>query len=277
MPWLALTLEVGAASADALGDALLAAGALSITVDDPEAPACRLSALLPVNTRAEDVLREAAAACGLAVPPRFSVSRVEDDDWVRRSQAQFAPFAVGERLWVGPSWHQPPADSPAAVVRIDPGLAFGTGSHPSTRLVLGFLADALAGGERVLDYGCGSGILAVAAARLGASEVDAVDIDPQSVATAAANAALNGVALRAALPDALAPRVYDVVVANILAQPLILLAPVLASRAAPGARIALSGILASQAQEVADAYAPFFAMRHDRALEGWSLVEGTRR
>jgi ribosomal protein L11 methyltransferase len=277
MPWLALTLEVDAASADALGDALLAAGALSITVDEPEAPRCRLSALLALQCAPEDVLREAASACGIAPLPRFGVARVEDDDWVRRSQAQFLPFTVGERLWVGPSWHQPPADCAAAIVRIDPGLAFGTGSHPSTRLVLGFLAEAIAGGERVLDYGCGSGILAVAAARLGASEVDAVDIDAQSVETAAANAALNGIRLRAALPDALAPRVYDVVVANILAQPLILLAPVLAARAASGARIALSGILSAQAGEVAAAYEPYFATSVPRSLDGWSLVEGRRR
>jgi ribosomal protein L11 methyltransferase len=277
MPWLALTLEVDAASADALGDALLAAGALSITVDEPEAPQCRLSALLALQSRPEDVLREAVSACGWAALPGFSVSRVEDDNWVRRSQAQFTPFTVGKRLWVGPSWHEPPAGSTAAVVRIDPGLAFGTGSHPSTRLVLEFLADAIAGGESLLDYGCGSGILAVAAAKLGAPDVDAVDIDPESVTTAAANAALNSVALRVALPDALAARVYDVVVANILAQPLILLAPVLATRAASGARIALSGILASQAQEVADAYAPFFATSCRRSLDGWSLVEGVRR
>ncbi len=277
MPWLALTLEVDAASADAFGDALLAAGALSIAVDEPEAPTCRLSALLALAARPEDLLREAAAACGMASLPGFSVSRVEDDDWVRRSQAQFTPFTVGKRLWVGPSWHEPPDGSTAAVVRIDPGLAFGTGSHPSTRLVLEFLAEAIAGGESVLDYGCGSGILAVAAAKLGAPDVDAVDIDPLSVRTAAANAALNAIRLHAALPDALAPRVYDVVVANILAQPLILLAPVLAACAAPGARIALSGILSSQAGEVAAAYEPYFATSVPRSLDGWSLVEGLRR
>jgi ribosomal protein L11 methyltransferase len=277
MPWLALTLEVDAASADALGDALLAAGALSITVDEPEAPSCRLSALLAVHADPEGVLSEAASACGMATLPGFDVARVEDDDWVRRSQAQFLPFAVGERLWVGPSWQQPPADSAAAILRIDPGLAFGTGSHPSTRLVLEFLAEAVAGGERVLDYGCGSGILALAAARLGAAKVDAVDIDPQSIETAAANAALNHIQLRAALPDALPPGVYDVVVANILAQPLVLLAPVLAARAASGARIALSGILATQAGEVAAAYDPFFATSCRRSLDGWSLVEGLRR
>lgn len=277
MAWLSLTLEVDAAAADVLGEALLAAGAQSVTVDDPQAERCALSALLALDADPRGLLGRAARECGLAEPPAFVVGRVEDDDWVRRTQAQFAPFAVGERLWVGASWHEPPAGTGAAIVRIDPGLAFGTGSHPSTRLALEHLAHALRGGERVLDYGCGSGILAVSAAKLGASEVDAVDIDAQSVATTAANAALNAVAVRAALPDALAPRAYDLVVANILAQPLILLAPLLGARVAAGGGIALSGILATQAAEVAAAYASRFAIRTEKTLDGWALLAGVRR
>lgn len=277
MAWLSLTLEVDAAAADVLGDALLAAGAHSVIVDDPQAERCALSALLSLEASPEAALRHAAAECGLAPLPAFTIRRVEDDDWVRRTQAQFAPFAVGERLWVGASWHEPPPGSPAAIVRIDPGLAFGTGSHPSTRLALDYLAHTLRGGERVLDYGCGSGILAVSAAKLGASEVDAVDIDAQSVATTAENAVLNAVVLRAAQPEALEARTYDLVVANILAQPLILLAPLLAARCRPGGRIVLSGILASQAEEVAAAYAPFFATGVDRTIEGWALLAGVRR
>jgi ribosomal protein L11 methyltransferase len=277
MAWLALTLEVDAAAADVLGEALLARGAQSVTVDDPQAERCSLSALLALDADPRAVLREAARECGFAEPPPCTVARVEDEDWVRRTQSQFAPFAVGDRLWVGASWHEPPAGTGAAIVRIDPGLAFGTGSHPSTRLALEHLALGLRGGERVLDYGCGSGILAVSAAKLGASEVDAVDIDPQSVATTAANAALNAVEVRAALPDALEPRAYDLVVANILAQPLILLAPLLGARAAPGGRIVLSGILETQAWEVAAAYAPRFAIRTERTLEGWALLAGVRQ
>jgi ribosomal protein L11 methyltransferase len=276
MPWLALTLEVDAAAAEALGDALLEAGALSVTVLEPESPACRVTALLAHDATPGVFVREAERVLGAGRPSRHRVEEVADEDWVRRSQSQFVPIVLGERLWIGPSWHQPP-EGTAAVARIDPGMAFGTGSHPSTRLVLEYLADVIEGGERVLDYGCGSGILAVAAAKLGASQVDAVDIDPLSVATAAANAALNGVALQPTLPDLLAPGVYDVVVANILAQPLVLLAPLLAARTRPGGRIALSGILETQAVEVAAAYAPFFLTRQDRTREGWALVEGARK
>lgn len=275
MPWLSLTLEADAASADALGDAFLAAGALSVTVLEPDSPACRVSALLAPDATVERIVEEVAGALGLPQLPPHSVERVEDEDWVRRSQSQFVPIVLGERLWIGPTWHQA-LEGMGAVARIDPGMAFGTGSHPSTRLALEFLAAEIHGGESVLDYGCGSGILAVAAAKLGASEIDAVDIDALSVATAAANAALNGVALRPMAPDQLAPRVYDVVVANILAQPLVLLAPLLAARTRQAGRIALSGILEPQAAEVAAAYAPFFRVRIDRTLEGWALVEGVR-
>jgi ribosomal protein L11 methyltransferase len=163
------------------------------------------------------------------------------------------------------------------VVRLDPGLAFGTGSHPTTRLVLGELESRLRGGERVLDYGCGSGILAIAAARLGAAAVDAVDIDPQAVTTTAENADANGVALRAFLPEALPPGTYDCVISNILAQPLIVLAPLLAARAAPGARIALAGLLDAQAEEVAAAYRGDFDMAVAASLDGWALLAGVRR
>jgi ribosomal protein L11 methyltransferase len=275
MPWLALSLEVDADATETLGDALLAAGALSVTVLEPDAPSCRLSALLAADATVDDFVREAQRALATEAPPVYRVDRVEDEDWVRRSQAQFEPIVLGDRLWIGPSWHEAPARMPVA--RIDPGMAFGTGSHPSTRLVLEYLAAEVQGGESVLDYGCGSGILAVAAAKLGAAHVDAVDIDAQSVATAAANAAINGVGLQPGFPDQLATRVYDVVVANILAQPLILLAPLLAGYAGRGGRIALSGILETQADEVAAAYTPYFATRIERTREGWALVEGKRR
>ena len=159
-------------------------------------------------------------------------------------------------------------------MRIDPGLAFGTGSHPSTRLVLVFLEGTIRGGERVLDYGCGSGILAIAAAKLGAMQVDAVDIDHRAVETARANALANAVAPTAALPDALTAVDYDVVVANILAQPLIELAPLFARL---GARVALCGILETQAAEVTQAYAPWFDMRMAGSDEGWVLLAGGRK
>ena len=274
MPWLGLTLELDPAAAEAMSDALLEAGAQSVWLGSPDAPRTLVHALLAANADAGAIVRAAAAAAGMAAP-EFSLAAIGDEDWVRRSQAQFPPIVIGARLWVGPTWHEPPPGR--AAVRLDPGLAFGTGTHPTTRLTLAFLETAIKGGERVLDYGCGSGILAIAAAKLGAARVDAVDIDPQAVETAAANARANRVAVRALLPDALPGETYDIVVSNILAQPLVLLAPLLGSRVAAGGRIALSGILQTQAAEVMDAYAARFEMRIDAVDEGWALLAGQRR
>jgi ribosomal protein L11 methyltransferase len=275
MPWLALTVEADGAQLEVLSEALLEGGAQSVCVDaiDTERPS--LTALLGTDADAAALLTAAARACGLTRTPAFQLAQVDDQDWVRRSREQFAPLSIGGRLWIGPSWHEPPAGVLAAL-SLDPGLAFGTGSHPSTRLVLQFLERTLRGGESMLDYGCGSGILAIAAAKLGARKVDAVDLDPQALETTAANARANGVAVHVATPEALPAARYDIVVSNILAQPLMLLAPLLASRTAPGGRIALSGILESQADEVARAYAGCFDMTVS-AQEGWVLLEGRRQ
>jgi len=271
MAWLALSLELEAAAAEALSEAMLDAGALSVSIEDPQAERCRVSALLDAGAD------PAAFISSLFEhPPRYEVAKVEDADWVRKSQAQFTPVQIGDRLWIGPTWCEPPA-ARAAVVRLDPGMAFGTGSHPSTRLVLKFLENHVHGGERVLDYGCGSGILAIAAAKLGAARVDGVDVDPQALATAAANARANGVELGVFLPEDFSGAGYDLVVANILAQPLVVLAPLLAAKCAKGGRIALSGILGAQAGEVAEAYAPYFDCDASLAADGWALVEGARR
>jgi ribosomal protein L11 methyltransferase len=275
MPWLALTLEVDAGAAEAMSDALLEAGAQSVSIDQVERPRHALSALLSIQQDAHGLVARAASAAGLAPAPPFSVSEVADQDWVRTTQSQFAPLEVGSRLWIGASWHKPPPGR--ITVRLDPGLAFGTGSHPTTRLVLGFLEQTIRGGERVLDYGCGSGILAIAAAKLGAARVDGVDVDPQAVETAAANALANGVELGAALPDALPDALYDIVVSNILAQPLIVLAPLLAARTDHAGGIALAGILMSQAAEVAAAYAPWFDIATRETQDGWALVSGLRK
>lgn len=275
MSWLGLTLELDAAAAEAFSDALLQAGAQSVSIDNLDAPRPTLHALLSPDSEPRRALAAAAAAAGLAAVPEFSVRVIHDEDWVRKTQAQFAPLEIGARLWIGPTWHRPAPGR--AAVQLDPGLAFGTGTHPTTRLVLAFLERVVRGGERVLDYGCGSGILAIAAAKLGAAHVDGVDTDPQAVQIAAANARANGVALRAALPEALAATTYDIVVSNILAQPLIVLAPLLAARTAAGGRLALSGILESQAAEVVAAYVPWFDIRIDQIEEGWALLAGTRK
>lgn len=269
MPWLAVTLDLEAGAVEAFGDALLAAGAQSVALE-----AGRLSAILRPHDDANAMIVAAAQSAGVAAP-RFSAQRLEDQDWVRASQAQFASLRLG-RLWIGATWHEPPANA-AAIVRIDPGLAFGTGSHPSTKLVLAFLERTLAGGERVLDYGCGSGILAIAAAKLGAASVDAVDVDIQAVEATAMNARLNQVEVRALAPESLPVKSYDFVLANILFQPLVVLAPLLAARTARGGRIALAGILEAQAAELIAAYAEWFDSAVAAREDGWALVTGVRR
>jgi ribosomal protein L11 methyltransferase len=266
MPWLALKLQVERAAAEAFSDALLEAGAHSVALEEQGG----MVALLAHGDDAARVVAEAARQAGIA-PPGFSTERVADQDWVRASQAQFSPLEVGARLWIGASWHEAPPGRLA--MRIDPGLAFGTGSHATTRLALRYLEKELKGGERVLDYGCGSGILAIAAARLGAAHVAATDNDPLAVETTRVNAQANGVRVFAALPDQLPQADYDVAVSNILAQPLIELAPRLGPCAA---RIALTGILASQADEVARAYAPWCALRVTGTDEDWVLLSGVR-
>jgi len=276
MPWLSLTLQVDAAGAERFTQALLDAGAQSVSLENPQGGLQAVGALVGMNVDAGALVRDAASAAGLESAAAFRADQVEDQDWVRRSQAQFAPLEIGARLWIGPSWHEPPADG-RAVVRLDPGLAFGTGSHPTTRLVLRFLERELRGGEGVLDYGCGSGILAIAAAKLGAARVDAVDIDPQALDATAANARANRAAVRASRPEALAPQLYDVVVSNILAQPLIMLAPLLAARTAPEGRVALAGVLEAQAFEVAARYTAWFDVSMSSIDEGWGLIEGIRK
>jgi ribosomal protein L11 methyltransferase len=285
--WLQITLELDPAPAEALSDALLEAGADSVSLEstsnDPATldPGDRMRVVALAASAVEPgaLVATAAAIAGIS-PPGFAVAQLEEEDWVRRSQAQFGPIRISGRLWIVPSWHTPP-DPAAIVVRLDPGLAFGTGSHISTRLVLKHLEQHLraAGVERprVLDYGCGSGILAIVAGKLGAGEIAATDIDPQALETTTANASDNGVVLNVALPESLPPGTFDLILANILAGPLITLEPVLAARARAGGRILLSGILESQAAEVAAAYGQDFNATVLAVEEGWALVGGTRR
>ncbi len=207
-----------------------------------------------------------------------SVVTVPDEDWVRLTQSQFAPVPITPQFWIVPSWHEPPAGV-ARVIRLDPGLAFGTGTHPTTRMCLRWIAahaeSHAAGWQRVLDYGCGSGILAIGAALHGAQHVDAVDIDPAAVESTRANAAANGVALAAGLPEA-AAGTYPLVLANILASPLKLLAPLLCAHVAPGGHLVLAGILARQVDELIEAYAPWIALAVGDTEDGWILMTGQR-
>ena len=289
---IALRFDAPAAEAEAWCDALLDAGALSVDVSDPlagtdkevpiygepgAAPAqswatSRIVALLAPQADAHEVVEDAASAASLPIPV-FETYPVADEDWVRNTQRQFGPIEVAPHFFIVPSWSEPP--EPAALnLRLDPGLAFGTGSHPTTRLCLRWLRDTIRGGESVLDYGCGSGILAVAAAKLGAAHVAGVDVDPQALRASEANAQANGVHAQFVDADSLAPATFDVVVANILANPLIVLAPALATRVAPRGAIALSGILATQAEAVAAAYAPWFTLAAERGDVGWVLLTG---
>ena len=201
-----------------------------------------------------------------------SIDTVPDEDWVRLTQSQFAPVSITDDFWIVPSWHEPPAEA-RHVIRLDPGLAFGTGTHPTTRMCLRWIAREASAWPRVLDYGCGSGILAIGAALHGARVVDAVDIDPVAVESTRANASANGVTLQAGLPEA-ATGAYDLVLANILATPLKLLAPLLCGHLAPGAPLVLAGILSRQADELKAAYAPWCALQVGDEIEGWILMTG---
>jgi ribosomal protein L11 methyltransferase len=205
-----------------------------------------------------------------------ALHEVEEQDWVRLTQSQFDPVEITAEFWIVPTWHEPPAQA-RRVIRLDPGMAFGTGTHPTTRMCLGWLArrgDALRD-ARVLDYGCGSGILAIGAALFGARPVDAVDIDPAAITTTAQNAAANGVALRSGAPDMAAGQ-YPVVLANILATPLKMLAPLLCGHVAPGGHLVLAGILERQAEELRAAYAPWLALEVSNTMDGWILMTGQK-
>ena len=207
-----------------------------------------------------------------------AIQPVEEQDWVRLTQSQFAPVPITPEFWIVPSWHEPPLEA-KRVIRLDPGLAFGTGTHPTTRMCLRWTAQhaqtRAAGWSRVLDYGCGSGILAIAAALHGATEVDAVDIDPAAVESTTANASANGVRVNSGLPDR-AQGAYPLVYANILATPLKLLAPLLCAHVAPGGDLVLAGILERQADELKTAYAPWLALSVTDTEDGWILMTARR-
>lgn len=226
-------------------------------------------------TQAVTLLMAQAWTKGLAL---IAMAPVADEDWVRLTQSQFAPVQITPSFWIVPTWHEPPKDA-QRVIRLDPGLAFGTGSHPTTRMCLRWIAqhaDTRKPWTRVLDYGCGSGILAIAAALHGALEVDAVDIDPAAVQSSEDNAQANRVSLRCGLPEQ-AAGTYPLVLANILATPLKLLAPLLYGHLQPAGYLVLAGILERQAQELSAAYAPWVDLEVTDREDGWILMTGRRR
>ena len=270
------------------------AGALSVDLADPRAesldetpiygepgidapgawPVTRITALFGSEVDLDHAGAEAAAAIGATLPAHERLD-VADQDWVRATQAQFEPVRITDDLWIVPSWSRP-VDPEALNLTLDPGLAFGTGSHPTTRLCLRWLAHVDLRRASVLDYGCGSGILAIAAARMGAREVKGTDIDPQALVAATDNARRNGVNVRFVAPDALTPARFDLVVANILANPLVLLAPALAERVNVGGHIVLSGVLEAHAEDVMAAYRPWFRMTVWQREDGWVALTGGR-
>ena len=294
MAWLAIHFVVPGDRVEQVSDALLASGALSVDAADAQAdtatetpifgepgatllpwPATRLTALFPEHAEAATLVRHALEAAGLDGALELHAGRLHDADWVRLTQDQFQPIRIADRLWVVPTWHTAP-DAAAVNIVLDPGIAFGTGSHPTTRLCLEWLAGGISGGERVLDYGCGSGILAIAAMKLGAAVAVGVDIDPQAVLAAARNAEQNHIAARFLGPDGEPGGEYDIVVANILSNPLKALAPLLSSRVRPGGRLLLSGILEPQAEDVAASYGNALGLTPAAVLDGWVVLAGMR-
>ena len=294
-----ITLLADAGSADALSDALLDAGALSVSIEDADAdtadeqplygepggephhaawPHNRLSVLLPPGVDPAQILAGACEQLAIDQPQICARRELEDADWVRLTQAQFAPTRIGERLWIVPSWHEPP-DPSAINIRLDPGVAFGTGTHPTTRLCLAWLAQHPPHGARVLDYGCGSGVLAIAAAKLGARQVVGTDIDAQALESARANSQRNAVDARYTAPERLPAGQFDLVLANILANPLRLLAPMLLARVSPGGSLVLSGVLQRQADELIATYAQAdgaVPLRVWADEAGWVCLAGSR-
>ena len=276
---------------DVLSDALDALDALSVSVEDADAqtPAeqalfgepgmpppkdgwqrSRMVALFAQEAAAREAAELLGAQDFFENCQLLGIQTLEDQDWVRLTQSQFTPVEVTPDFWIVPTWHEPPAQA-RQIIRLDPGLAFGTGTHPTTRMCLRWIAQHDVQGQRVLDYGCGSGILAIGAAKYGAIEIDAVDIDEAAVTSTELNAQANGVHLKAGLPDK-AQGQYHTVLANILATPLKVLAPLLCSYAAPGGHLVLAGILERQAEELKAAYAPWVALEVTDAQEGWILM-----
>ncbi len=284
---------------ETLSDALDVLDALSVSVEDADAQTdaeqalfgepgmpppkegwqrSRVLALYTTQAQAQDALALLQAQDFFAECELLGIEHVPEQDWVRLTQSQFAPVDITPMFWIVPTWHEPPEQA-RVVIRLDPGLAFGTGTHPTTRMCLRWIAQRGASPQqalgRVLDYGCGSGILAIGAAKHGALDIDAVDIDAAAVESTVLNAQANEVNLHVGLPET-ASGVYQTVLANILATPLKVLAPLLWSRVALGGSLVLAGILERQADELKAAYAPYCPLQVSDQQEGWVLMTATR-
>ncbi|UCD67224.1 MAG: 50S ribosomal protein L11 methyltransferase [Betaproteobacteria bacterium] len=296
MPWVAAELLLEAPVVNPFADALLELGAISVDIADARSGRedeqaiymepgedvtvawgdNRIVALFQESADVKCAVKEAASFVGLANVPSYRTYPVAEQDWVRTTQRQFEPIAVSQRLWVVPSWYAAPEPDAVNIV-LDPGLAFGTGTHPTTFLCMDWLDRNLERGQSVIDYGCGSGILAITAARLGALTVTGVDIDAQAVQTSRYNAERNGVQVRFVGTEASDIGAADVVLANILSGPLKVLAPLLSGLTRIGGRLVLSGILEWQAEELRSLYRPWFEALSAVTREGWVRLEGIRR
>ena len=232
-------------------------------------------ALFEEGAALDALIAESARLAGMTTIPPYVAETLADQNWVQLTQSQFEPIRVSERLWIVPSWHEAP-DPEALVLVLDPGMAFGTGSHPTTRLCLEWLERTVTPGATILDYGCGSGILAIAAAKLGAAGVLGVDIDAQAVTAARGNAERNGIAARFEDSAQEIRGQSDIVVANILSNPLKALAPAICAHVRPGGALALSGILSEQADELIAIYAPFLQLEIADTRDGWVCLTGRK-
>lgn len=292
MPWLQVRLAITPEQAETFEDALLEVGAVSVTFMDAEDQPIfepdlgttplwshtHLLALFEADTDETALIAHLQLLCGGSLPEHH-VERIEDQDWERSWMDNFQPMRFGQRLWIVPSWHDAP--EPEAVnLLLDPGLAFGTGTHPTTALCLEWLDGQTLDGCTVLDFGCGSGILAIAALLLGAPQALGTDIDPQALEASRDNASRNGIdpaRFPVYLPAELPQQPVEVVVANILAGPLVSLAPQITALVKAGGRLALSGILAEQAEEIRAAYADAFELDPTAIKDGWVRISGIRR
>ena len=295
MPFLQVNIVVPSSHAELLSDELMEVGALSTAIEDayagtdkeqpifdePNEPSAEIweQSLIIAMFDADTNVDAAVALLPENMRPvkeSYTVTEVADQDWVKLTQSQFDPIHVSDRLWITPTWHEAPTDG-SINIELDPGLAFGTGSHPTTFLCLRWLDANMSQGASVLDYGCGSGILAITAAKLGAGKVVGVDIDKQAIRASHDNATQNQVNIEVYLPDAQPEGQFDVVVANILANPLRMLGQMLAGRVKTDGQIVLSGILAEQVEEISALYQQWFDMKPATIQDGWACLFGTKR